>query len=347
MEWEPERSLRARMALTLALVAVLPLAFVWTMTTALNWIVLPLADFLLAPQFGRIGFDPVVVFALTLLGLGLAYVAGERMTLRSVGARRVDEAERPELHARLRRLATTAGVPKPDLAIIDSAVPNAFATGRSQSDATIAVTEGLVETLEDDELDAVLAHELAHVRNRDATVMTVAYLLPTLTFYVAMVAYHALSLKGHFLANVRLSDADDLRAVLALGVLFAVTTVVTLTVSAIFWAASFLLFRVLSRYREYIADRGAAAITGDPLALASALARIDDEMHAQPDQDLRDLDGGVEALYVSSLDVQKFTDGDPALLSQDLFPDTHPPTDERIERLQGLSAELEAPTARV
>ena len=344
MEWEPERSLRVRMAFALALVVMLPLAFVWTMTTALNWIVLPLADFLLAPQFGRIGFDPFLVFVLTLLGLGVAYVVGERMTLRSVDARRVDEAERPELHARLRRLATTAGVPKPELAIIDSEVPNAFATGRSQSDATIAVTEGLVEALEDDELDAVLAHELAHVRNRDAIVMTVAYLLPTLTFYVAMVAYHALSLKGQFLTNVRISDADDLRAVLVLGVLFVVTTIVTMTVSAVFWAASFLLFRVLSRYREHTADRGAAAITGNPLALASALDRIDDEMQSRPDTDLRDLDGGVEALYVSSLDVQKFTDDDPALISQDMFPDTHPPTDERIERLQDLSAELEAQT---
>ena len=130
MEWEPEWTLRARMvlALALALVVLLPLAFVWTMTTALSWIVFPLAEVLLAAQFGRIGFNPHVVFGLTLLGLGLAYVAGERMTLRSVGARRVDETERPELHARLRRLATTAGVPKPELAIIDSEVPNAFAT---------------------------------------------------------------------------------------------------------------------------------------------------------------------------------------------------------------------------
>lgn len=138
-----------------------------------------------------------------------------------------------------------------------------------------------------------------------------------------------------------MSGRRDARGVAAIVVLFVVTTLVTLTVSAIFWAGSFLLFRLLSRYREYAADRGSAAITGTPLALATALETIDEEMQSLPDRDLRELDGGVEALYVSPLDVPMFTDDAPALISQDLFPETHPPTTSRIERLQALSAALE------
>ena len=340
MQWESDHNLRARMLVSLALVAVMPLAFVATMTLAANSIILPLAATLFETQPTQIHVPLLPVFALTLVGMAACYVAGDDVALRSVGATRVNEATEPDLHARLGRLAASAGLPRPDVAIIDSRAPNAFATGRSPETATIAVTRGLLTTLDGDQLDAVLAHELAHVRNRDATVMTIAYLLPTFTYYIATIAYVVLTAIWRGMASVR-THGRDARAVAAVVILFVVTTIVTITVSAVFWAASFLLFRVLSRYREYAADRGSAAITGEPLALATALERINDDLRARPDRDLRDLDGGVEALYVSPLNLPMFEDDDPALLSQDLFPESHPPTSERIRRLQELHATFE------
>jgi len=342
MEWETDRSLQARMLLTLALIAVLPLGFTFTMSWAFNAIIFPLAESLTETEYGELSFNPVIVFALTLVGMVLAYLKGGDMALDSTNARAVSEAEAPELHARVQRLAATAGMPAPDVALVDSSVPNAFATGRSRGDGTVAVTSSLRETLDDDELDAVLAHELAHVRNRDAAVMSIAYLLPTFTYVVSTLTYRALRVFLHGLSNVRTGGRRDGRAIAVIIVLFVVTAVVTITISAIFWAASLLLFRLLSQYREFAADRGAAAITGDPLALAAALERIDEEMQALPDRDLRDLDGGAEALYIASLDLPMFNDGeDVGLVSQDLFPDSHPPTGDRIERLRELGGGME------
>jgi len=382
MEWETDRSLQTRMVLALVVLAVLPVAFTLTMTAALNAIVVPLAERLLAVRLDSVSVDLRLVGGLTLVGLVVAYLTGGRAALRSVGARRLDREAAPELHGRVERLARTAGVTPPDVAVVDSPVPNAFATGRSADDATVAVTErlartagvtppdvavvdspvpnafatgrsaddatvavteGLRERLDDDELDAVLAHEVAHVRNRDVAVMSVAYLLPTFTYVVSSLTYSALKLFLQGLSNMRTSGDDDGRALLAIVVLFVVTAIVTITVSAMFWAASSVLFRLLSQYREFAADRGAAALTGDPAALASALETIDDEMRALPDRDLRELDGGVEALYVSSLELPMFNDddGDDTVLSQELLPGSHPPTRERVERLRELAGDLE------
>ena len=343
MDWETDRSLQLRMVGTLGLLAVLPLAFTFTLTVALNRIVLPLAvETGPAPQ---ISYDPLLVVGLTAVGIGLAAVTGGRLALNSTNARTVSESEYPELHARIQRLATTADLAKPTVAVVDSPAPNAFATGGLRSGQTVAVTTGLLDTLDDDELDAVLAHELAHVRNRDATVMSIAYLLPTLTYLVSKTMFGLL----HILSRVLIftpgrggRDRDNGgRAILVI----LAAAVVTITVSAVFWLASNLLFRVLSQYREYAADRGAAAITGDPLALASALDSIDGEMQSLPDQDLRDLDGGAEALYIFSIDTPLFNDEEDTLadelMSQELFPASHPPIDDRIERLRGLATDLE------
>lgn len=344
MNWETDRSLQLRMVGTLAVLAVLPLAFTFTLTFALNRVVLPLT--VETGPVPRIGYDPLLVLGLTAVGLVLAAVAGDRLALRSTGARTVSAEEYPELHARVQRLATTADLAKPTVAVVDSSAPNAFATGGLRGGQTVAVTTGLLETLADDELDAVLAHELAHVRNRDATVMSIAYLLPTLTYLVSKTMFGLL----HIFSRVLIftpggghgGDRDNGgRAILVV----LAAAVVTITVSAVFWLASNLLFRVLSQYREYAADRGAAAITGNPLALAGALETIDGELQSLPDQDLRDLDGGAEALYIFSIDTPLFNDEDDTiaddLLSQELFPASHPPTDERIERLRALATDLE------
>lgn len=123
-------------------------------------------------------------------------------------------------------------------------------------------------------------------------------------------------------------------------VVLAVSTIITLAISALFWLGSFALFRTLSQYREFAANRGAAAITGRPAALATALRTVDDEMAEIPDGDLRAVDGGLEALYVAPIDEYQFGGEKRDLTSSDVFPATHPSTDERIERLRDLTEEL-------
>jgi heat shock protein HtpX len=340
MEWETDRSLQLRMAATLGLIAVLPLAFTFTLTAALNYVVLPTAsNGATAPQ---IDYNPLLVLGLTVVGIGLASLRGGKMALNSTGARTVSAEEHPDLHARVRRLATTADLKKPTVAVIDSAAPNAFATGGLRGGRTVAVTTGLLDTLDGGELDAVVAHELAHIHNRDATVMSVAYLLPTLTYLVSKTMVGCLQIAGRlFVFTPGRNRNNGGKAILVV----VAAAIVTVTVSAVFWLASNLLFRILSQYREYAADRGSAAITGDPLALAAALEAIDSEMQSLPDRDLRELDGGVEALYLFSLDIPMFNDDDDSvadgLLSQELFPASHPPTAERIDRLRELAGDLE------
>lgn len=338
MDWETDRNLQLRMGVVLIVLLLLPLAFTVTLTTAFNYIVFPLTESLTDESFGQISLNIPFIFVLTLVGLGLAYYKGEDMALQSTNARVVDSESAPELHSRVQRLAATADMPAPEVALIDSETPNAFATGRSREDATIAVTTGLRETLEDDEVDAVLAHELAHIRNRDATVMSIAFLLPTFTYVVATVTYRVLTTFLGGLRYMHTGNRDGGKAIAVIIVLFVVTALVTITVSAVFWAASFLLFRLISQYREYAADRGSAAITGDPLALASALETIDQKMTALPDRDLRDLDGGAEALYIAPLELPMFDeDDDDSVVSQELFPHSHPPTRDRVQQLREMA----------
>ena len=344
MQWEPDRGLQVRMALSTLLVLVLPVAFVAAML---------LIGLVLAPELfifvleavpgGGFGLVPLGVVVAVLAGLSLQYLAGDRLVLRSVGAVTVTTEERPVLHAAVGRLAQQVDLPKPSVAIVNSSVPNAFTVGHSPASSTVVVTTGLGETLGDAEIEAVLAHELAHVRNRDGAIMTVASLLPTLTYFLAMMAYHFLGAVWSIIASAfgSLRRVKGLPALLFIAVIFVVTSVLTMAVSAFFWVGSFLIYRLLSRYREYAADRGAAQITGNPLALATALEKIDGRMETLPDRDLRELDGGVEALYVSPLDAPMFTDDEGGLLSRDIFPESHPPTSERIDRLREIAAKFE------
>jgi len=158
--------------------------------------------------------------------------------------------------------------------------------------------------------------------------MTVAWVLPTVTYYLAALAFYVLYGLFKLLSFGGGSGGDRDGRALAVGiVVITVSALVTLTVSAMFWCGSVLIHRVLSRYREYAADRAAAEITGSPAALASALDALDESMPEVPDRDLREFDGGAEALYVAPLESRAF--GDKELVSTDVFPETHPPTRER------------------
>nr|WP_254839854.1 M48 family metalloprotease [Natronomonas marina] len=325
------------MVLTLVLVVVLPFAFLYGFVATVNHVFLPFLGSLdFGPHRGEVYVEPWLAVPVVAGGLAVQAWFGPRTVVGSVGASRTRAESYPELQESVTRLAQLADIEPPDVAVTDNEAPNAAAV-RGPRGATVVVTTGLLETLDEREREAVLAHEMAHLRNGDATLMTVAWLLPTVTYYVAMVAYYLLYGVARMLGVGGSADGDGEGAVKAILVL-VVAAVLTLALSAMFWAASVLVHRVLSRYREYAADRGAAALTGDPTALASALRTMDERMPEVPDRDLRELDGGAEALYVAPLEVRAF--GDAELVSTDVFPETHPPTDERIERLREMAGEL-------
>jgi len=248
---------------------------------------------------------------LPLMGIFLfaQFFFSDKLALRSMGAKTVDESEYPELHRMVERLSQQADLPKPKIAVADSRVPNAFATGRSKKSSAVAVTTGIMDTLDQDELEGVIAHELAHIKNRDVMVMTIASFLSTIAFMVVR--------WGAFFGGGSRRQGGG-------GVIVAILA------SLVVWIISFLLIRALSRYREFAADRGGATITGKPAALASALMKISGRMDKVPKEDMRD-QAEMNAFFIipikSGFVGKVFS--------------THPSTEKRVERLRDLERELE------
>ena len=238
--------------------------------------------------------------------------ASDKLALAAMGARITTPQEAPQLHAMIERLCVQADLPKPRVAVVNTAMPNAFALGRSPKSATVAATTGIMEMLSPAELEGVLAHELTHVANRDVLVMTLASFFATIAAYIVQF--------GFFFGGGHSSDDDDNPSVL---VLFLVSMAV--------YVISFFLMQALSRYREFAADRGAALITGRPSALASALTKIATGMHRIPQRDLR-AQGELAAFYI-------FPPGAGKALGS-IF-STHPPMEKRLAALQRLEAQLQ------
>ena len=237
----------------------------------------------------------------------------DTMALAAMRARVLTPEEAPELHAMVNRLCALADMPKPRIAVADTDIPNAFATGRTPSRAVVCVTTGILRRLDEKELEGVLAHELSHVAHRDVTVMTVASFAGVLAGLLTRMA-----LWGSMGRNNR----DQNAALMFMAVLLA---------SAVVYVISFLLTRALSRYRELSADRSGALLTGNPSALASALQKVSGDIAAIPDRDLRS---------VESVSAFAFA---PALTSgtsiSSLFL-THPPLEKRLEQLAQIATQL-------
>ncbi len=246
------------------------------------------------------------------LGMNLfAWFFSDRLVLRMSGAREVSEAEAPGLHRIVRELAGRAGLPMPRVHVIDQPHANAFATGRDPAHGAVAVTRGLLEILDERELRGVLAHELAHVRNRDVLVATVAAGLATAVSHLANVfAFSALA-----------GGRDGEEGSGAQGLLFLLVAPVAAT----------LVQLGISRSREYLADEEGARISGDPLALASALEKLQHAAEVVP--------AAVEPATASLHVVNPFAGlrGLAAMFS------THPPAEERIRRLREMAARTARP----
>jgi len=242
-----------------------------------------------------------------------------------MGAREVSPQEAPELHAIVERLCVQADLPKPRVAIMDSNMPNAFATGRSQKAATVCATSGLLRMLEPAELEGVIGHELTHVINRDVMVMTIASFFAMLAAVIIRFAFFFSMFGGYgggYGGGGRggRGGQNEEEAVL-----------VVVLVSVLVYAISFVLLRTLSRYREYAADRGSAILTGRPSALASALIKISGTIERIPSQDLRQAEG-MSAFFIVPARAKN------SLMN--IFAD-HPPLEKRLAALARLEEQLQ------
>jgi heat shock protein HtpX len=243
-----------------------------------------------------------------------AYFLSDKIVLTMYRAREVSEWEAPELHDIVDRLAKRAGIPKPRVYIIPTETPNAFATGRNPNHAAVAVTEGILRLLSREELEGVIAHELAHIKHRDTLIMTVAA-----TIVGAITVLARLSLWfGAFSRDDREGNANPL------ALIAVIVAIIVLPIAAI------LIQLAISRAREFLADEGGAYISGKPLALASALAKLEKAVSFVP---MADANPATAHLFI----VNPFGGGQ-GLGSWfvNLFR-THPPTEERIARLQALA----------
>ncbi len=289
------------------------------------WARMGLTMFLLGGLFVVLGAVLVNYFGV----LGLIFIGGflavqwffsDRIALFSMGGREVTPEEAPQLHAIVDRLCALADMPKPKVAIADSDVPNAFATGRSPQRAVVCATTGIMRRLDERELEGVLSHELSHVAHRDVTVMTLASFVGVLAGFLTRTALYSGMFGGR-----RNNDSGGAPVVL----------IITL-VSIVVYALSFLLTRVLSRYRELAADRAGAFLTGQPSALASALTKISGEMGRIPTKDLRRVEPFNAFFFTPAVA--------PGFSISSLF-STHPPLEKRLEQLARISTQLNRPSA--
>ena len=292
-KWGSDLGLSARMVLTMILLGLVYVAFIGIILLYVQNIAV------------------IVVFVA--LFLGAQYYFSDRVVLATSGAHIVSEDEAPELHSAIERLCAMADLPKPKVAIAKSAVPNAFATGRNQNHAVVAVTSSLLQRLDEPEVEAVLAHELSHVKNRDMLVMTIASFVTTIAGFL---------MRFWFFMGVGGNRRDN-------------NIFLFFIALAAIWITSFLITRALSRYREYAADRGSAIITAHPANLASALLKISGYIERVPTDDIRKVEGISQFFIIPAISRGSVLN----IIS------THPPIEKRIERLRQMEAQLAGQTA--
>ncbi len=257
-------------------------------------------------------------------GLGLVWFQwykSDTVAMKAMGAREVSAEEAPELHGMIDRLCTLADMPKPRVGIADTSLPNAFATGRSPQRSVVVVTTGILRRLDAEELEGVLAHELSHVAHRDVLVMTVASSAGIMAGMLTRGAQYGAIFGG---GGRRDNNNNGIPVWL-----------LVLIVSLVVYAVSFVLLKLLSRYRELSADRAGAYLTMKPEALASALQKITGDINTIPEKDLRSA-SAMNAFFIA-----------PAARGVSLrtLTSTHPTLEQRLEQLAKIQAELGRPTA--
>jgi heat shock protein HtpX len=284
---------------------------------ALSFAILALLYIVFLSVLVYVGLDFISITVIASIMILSQWYFSDKIVLWSTGAKKVTKEQFPELHDIVERIIARNNLPKPQIAVINTTMPNAFATGRSTKSSVIAVTTGLVDLLNPQELEGVLAHELTHIRNRDVLVLTLASLFSTIAWYLMQFGFYG----GGMGYGYGERDGDDRSN--SAGAMIIVIVVAMLT-----WIISFLVIRAISRYREFAADRGAAQMTGKPVKLANALMKISGSMRQVPKEDLRHVEG-FNAFFII-----------PALSGStigNLF-STHPPVEKRIQKLMEMEA---------
>ena len=274
--------------------------------------------------FAHLQLAPMLVIIFVIAGV--QYWTSDKVALAASGAKIVSREEAPDLHAMVERLCTLAGLPKPRIAVVPSEVPNAFATGRSPKHAAVAVTNGLWKRLEPQEVEAVLAHELSHIANRDVLIMTVASFFAMLAALITRFGFY-FGMFGGFGGGGNRNNNNGNNQLPVWLIIFVV--------AAVTYVVSFVLIRTISRYREYAADRGSAVMTGAPENLMSALQKIATGITQIPQQDLRQV-AGMNAFFIVPTNWRKQVG--------ELFMD-HPPMEKRLAALAQISREMGKPVA--
>jgi heat shock protein HtpX len=291
VHWRGDAGLNARMIVSFVILGVLYLIFLSIL------------------YYLGVGYIPLAIIASAMI-IAQWYFS-DKIVLWSSGAKIVSKEDYPMLHEIVERLSVNNGLPMPKVAMVNSPVPNAFATGKGPKSALVAVTTGILDLLENDELEAVIGHELSHVRSRDVLVLTLASVFSTVAWYLAQFGFY-----GGIQARNRNT---------------AGTTVIVILVAIITWIVSFLIIRAISRYREYSADRGGAIMTGKPDKLASALLKISGRIGSIPQKELEKVQK-MNAFFII-----------PALSGSfiaNLF-STHPPVEKRVQKLMEMKKGME------
>jgi heat shock protein HtpX len=314
--YAPDRGLTARMTLTMFLLGIVFVAFITVLVLILGHTNISSGG---------------IVFIAVLFGLGLgvgSFWYSDKIALSTAGAQIVtpqDGTEAARLHGIVDRLTALANMPKPRLAIARSPMLNAFATGRNEKTSVLVVTTGLLRSdLDDRELEAVLAHELSHVAHKDVAVMTIASFIGIIAGLLVRFAFYSELFGGGGRSNNNNNNGGALPVVL-----------VVLVVGVVTYAVSFLLIRLLSRYRELAADRAGALLTGQPSALASALQKVSGSMNAIPTKDLRAAEP-LNAFYF----IPAFKKSEKGSFSLNNLFSTHPSLERRLRQLSEISEQL-------
>ncbi len=315
--YAPDRGLTARMTLTMFLLGLVFVAFITVLVLVLS-------------ATGRVSGGAIIFFAVLLgliLGVGSLFYS-DKIALSTSGAQLVTPQDGPQaarLHGIVDRLCALANMPKPRVAIAPSPMLNAFATGRNSKTAVLVVTTGLLNSnLDDQELEAVLAHELSHVAHKDVVVMTIASFLGIIAGLLVRFAFYSELFGGGGRGRGGNNNNGGALPVIAIVLLVGIVT----------YAISFLLIRLLSRYRELAADRSGALLTGQPSKLASALQKVSGSMNAIPTKDLRAAEP-LNAFYF----VPAFKAGGKEVALSNIF-STHPTLERRLRQLSEISDQL-------
>ena len=264
-----------------------------------------------------VGVSAIAIAAIAGVMILAQWYFSDRIVLWSTGAKIVSREQFPELHDLIERIVARNNLSKPRIAVINTRMPNAFATGKTPKSSIVAVTTGLMDQLDTEELEGVIAHELAHIKNRDVLILTLASIFSMIAWYLMRFGMYGAMFGGGGSYGRRGNEGG---AAMLLILLIAIVT----------WIASFLIIRAISRYREYVADRDGALITGKPSKLASALLKINGTMKRMPTRDLREVEGMNAFFIIPALSGDALTN---------LF-STHPPVAQRVKKLMEMEAAM-------